>query len=406
MYSKIIKQFFFYSAVLTVLLMPFSKKLTVLAIGLFTISWLMTGEWMKTGKTALKQSMFVLAVSFFLIHVIGLVYSGNMHSAWFDLEVKLTLLIFPLIFFMSETLRENKQKFILWTFVISTFFATLTCIGNAIYNYYENGLNTFSYMTLSIFHHPTYFALFICLSAVIILNYWFYSDFVKKVLLKIVFTFLLLFFAVFIYMLSSKAGIFSYFMALMMMSVPALFKKTIRFTSVLVILFACFQLWFCLTRNNRFQSVESSVTHAEQNTQTSESNAVRVLIWETTFDIIKENYALGVGTGDIKDELFKKYHERNMTGAIENKLNVHNQFLETWLGQGIPGITLLLLIFLIGIIRSLKTKDWMFLTFTLLLGFNFLFESMLNTQAGVVLFGFFFYYIASLNTKPKESINN
>lgn len=92
-----------------------------------------------------------------------------------------------------------------------------------------------------------------------------------------------------------------------------------------------------------------------------------------------------------------------MTGAIENKLNVHNQFLETMLGQGLPGITLLFLLFFVGLIHSIKNKNWLFFTFILLVGFNYLFESMLNTQAGVVFFGFFFYYFASnINTKPAD----
>ena len=403
MYKKIVKQVFFFSALLVALFMPFSRKLTVIAIALFTLSWLLSGEWIKTSKVAIRNSIFILAISFLLIHVIGLIYSANMKSAWFDLEVKLTLLIFPLIFFLSDSLKDNKSKYIIWTFVLGTFLASLTCIGNALYNFYALGLNTFSYMTLSIFHHPTYFALFICFSTAIILNRWLNPESSIKKWMKFVFVFLILFFAVFIYMLSSKAGIFSYFITILVMTIPSLFKKIFRLTSVLFILFACFQLWFCLTQNNRFQTVESSVVHAEQNTQTSESNAVRVLIWETTIDIIKENYAIGVGTGDIKDELLKKYQERNMTGAIENKLNVHNQFLETILGQGLPGITLLFLLFFLSLINSFKNKNWLFFTFILLVGFNFLFESMLNTQAGVVFFGFFFYYFASnINTKSAD----
>lgn len=403
MYKKITKQVFFYSALLVVLFMPFSRKLTVIAIALFTLSWLFSGEWIKTGKAAVRNSIFILAISFFLIHVIGLIYSANHHSAWFDLEVKLSLLIFPIIFFLSDSLRDNKSKYILWIFVFSTFLAALSCVVNAIYNYYALGLNTFSYMTLSIFHHPTYFALFICTSTAIIFNRWLNSESSLKKWMKFVFVFLILFFAVFIYMLSSKAGIFSYFIAVVVMTIPSLFKKAFRLTAISFILFAGFQLWFCLTQNNRFQTVESSVVHAEQNTQTTESNAVRILIWETTIDIIKENYAIGVGTGDIKDELLKKYEERNMTGAIENKLNVHNQFLETILGQGLPGITLLFLLFFVGLINSFKNKNWLFFTFILLIGFNFLFESMLNTQAGVVYFGFFFYYFASLNIRKTDS---
>jgi len=399
MYSKIIKQVFFYSALLVAFLIPFSRKLSVISIVLFIISWLLTGEWFKTFKVAIKNPFFILGISFFLLHVTGLLYSANKHSAWFDLEVKFTLLLFPLIFFLSESLRTNKMQYLLGIFVMGNFLASIICIGNAVYNYYEKDLNTFSYMTLSIFNHPTYFALFICFSIAIILYQFLFSVALMNKLIKYTSIFLILFFAIFIYMLSSKAGIISFFITLVLLSVLALRNKANRITSIIAIFFAGFQLWFSLAQNIRFRTVTSSLATAEQNIQSGESNTARVLVWETTIDILKENYLFGVGTGDIKDVLIKSYKERNMTGAIENKLNVHDQFLETWLGQGIAGITLLLLLFLLPLIISIRNKDWLLLTFIFIVGFNFLFESMLNTQAGVVFFGFFYYYLASLITK-------
>jgi hypothetical protein len=404
MYKTVTNNIFFYSSLLVAFLMPLSHKITVYAIMLFVLSWLMSGPWLHNAKSAIKNPVFIILVTFFLLHLIGLLYSSNMHAGWFDIEVKLTMIIFPLVFFLSDFLTEQKRKSVLLTFVTGTTIAMFVCVGAAFYEYYTNNVNNFFYMKLSIVHHPTYFAMYICFSLAVILKYLFYDESEISKFLKSLFVILIILFSVFIYMLSSKAGIIIFFVTLMAMSLPALFKNNKRIFASLILLFAVFQIWFSLTQNMRFETVSKSVATAEQNVTTSESNGVRVLIYEAATYIIKSNYAIGVGTGDIKDELMMEYKVRNMTGAFENKLNAHSQFLETFIGQGIAGIFLLLLLFLMPFINSIKTKNWLLMTFVFVVALNFLTESMLNTQAGVVFFAFFYSFFVSLKTNKKEIV--
>ncbi len=400
MYKTITNNILFYSSLLVAFLIPLSHKITIYAIMLFVLSWVLSGQWIFNAKSAIKNSVFIILLTFFLLHLIGLFYSSNMHAGWFDIEVKLTMILFPLIFFMSDFLTEQKRKSILLTFVIGTTIAMLVSVGVAFYAYFANNANNFFYMKLSIFHHPTYFAMYICFSTAIILKYILYNDITINRILSLT---LIIIFSIFIYMLSSKAGIIIFFVTLVLMSVPALFKKNIRIFASLLLIFAVFQVWFSLTQNMRFETVTKSVASAEQNVTTEESNGVRVLIYETAIDIIKFNYAIGVGTGDIKDELMKEYKVRNMTGALENKLNAHSQFLETFIGQGIAGISLLLLLFLIPFIKSIKTKNWLIFSYVIIVALNFLTESMLNTQAGVVFFAFFYSFFATSNNKKAKN---
>ncbi|MGQ9847171.1 MAG: O-antigen ligase family protein, partial [Bacteroidales bacterium] len=125
---------------------------------------------------------------------------------------------------------------------------------------------------------------------------------------------------------------------------------------------------------------------------TTKSNDARWLIWQAGLAVVKENPILGVGTGDVKDALIDEYAKRQMLGAIEKKLNAHNQFLETAVGQGIIGILVFLFVFLIPFIKALKEKNIVWMLFLLLISFNFLFESMLNTQMGVFFFAYFYSF--------------
>ena len=58
--------------------------------------------------------------------------------------------------------------------------------------------------------------------------------------------------------------------------------------------------------------------------------------------------------------------------------------------QGIIGLFILLLMFIIPFIDAIKQKNIVLQTFLILMFLNFLFESMLNTQAGTIFFGFFY----------------
>lgn len=122
---------------------------------------------------------------------------------------------------------------------------------------------------------------------------------------------------------------------------------------------------------------------------TTESSKVRLLIWQTSAEIIKDNFLFGVGTGDVKDVLMSKYKEKGLTGAYKENLNAHNQFLQTFIALGLPGILLLLASFVFPFILAIKTRNYIYLAFLIIVFINFLTESMLETIAGVMFYAFF-----------------
>jgi O-antigen ligase len=122
---------------------------------------------------------------------------------------------------------------------------------------------------------------------------------------------------------------------------------------------------------------------------TTESSSVRVLIWQAATEIIKDNFIFGVGTGDVKDVLLEKYKEKGMTGALSERLNAHNQFLQTFIALGLPGIILLLSSFIFPFILAFRKKNFIYIVFLVIVFINFLTESMLETIAGVLFYAFF-----------------
>jgi O-antigen ligase len=119
----------------------------------------------------------------------------------------------------------------------------------------------------------------------------------------------------------------------------------------------------------------------------NESNTVRIVVWNFSFDIISAN-PMGVGTGDVKDRLFREYRSHGYHLFAEKGLNAHNQFLQTGIAIGIGGILLLLLVILGPLLLNYKNPDPVVTAFVLLVLMTCMFESFLERQAGIIFFSF------------------
>jgi O-antigen ligase len=141
---------------------------------------------------------------------------------------------------------------------------------------------------------------------------------------------------------------------------------------------------------NRFYAIKKSIEDNQipDNLKT-ESSASRLLVWECSLEIIQENFFFGVGTGDVKTELIKKYNEKQIVQALADKLNPHSQFLQTFIAIGFPGFILLIFTLISPAVYAFKKGNLLFLLFTGIFLFHILVESMLERQAGVVFYALF-----------------
>jgi len=101
----------------------------------------------------------------------------------------------------------------------------------------------------------------------------------------------------------------------------------------------------------------------------------------------------GVGIGDVQDSIMKEYQVRGMTGAYEKKLNAHSQLFQTAIAIGIPGLILLLLLFVVPTLSAIRNQFGFLVLFTSLVLLNIIPESMFQLQAGVIFFSFFYSLI-------------
>jgi O-antigen ligase len=89
-------------------------------------------------------------------------------------------------------------------------------------------------------------------------------------------------------------------------------------------------------------------------------------------------------------ELSKKYQQNGYAGIESKHLNAHNQFLQTSAAIGFLGMLVLFLLLLIPFIQSLISKDFVFAGFLFITFSNAWVEGILEAQAGVIFFAFFY----------------
>ena len=383
-----------------------------------------------------RVAVFFMLTGFYLLHFIGIIYSSDTKSAWFDIEIKMTLFLSPLIFiFASSRLITLKTlEKVLGMFVVGLFFLVLwrwTSIGLDVI---KTGLyDKFFYKSLAGEQHPTYLSLYLIFAIAIVVfnrlpgvilknkNYLFYR------------LLMLFFFGLFLVMLSSRAALLSIvgLAALVLFfsnrddaskrvstgcwygNLMARFRsQMIRFKALnslyldVVIALGIPFLLVSLMRPvavNRFAQIENVISEDTIMTRaiSEESTVQRMMILKSSIKVVESTWMTGVGTGDIHDALKKQFLSDHADYSAEQNYNPHDQYLQTLIGLGIPGLFLLLLM-IYGPLVILKDKiDLFYLSFVFVFGFNLLFESMLERQAGVLFYGLFntLFLSALLNRK-------
>lgn len=387
--------------------LPLFPRLLAVLIILLVLFWLFSGNLKDRFFLFLNNKIALFFSAFYFLHIIGLFYSDNFKSGLADIETKLSLLIFPIFFStMKEKIDIHK---VLKVFILGCFITSAVCFSKALYLYLTQGVNKFFYSDFSLFLHPSYFALYLNLAIITLFIWNFNTEPDSKNIMRVVRNyFSILFFLVTIVFLSSKIGIISLLFTLISACAYLLFVKKKYLNTLIHFLFFFIVMYFFfvyfinesrfatlqnIMSNVQFQQINSSETDTLAknfiNYGTTESSQVRYLVWHESIELIKENWLFGFGIGDFKDKLLDRCKAKKMWWTYEKKINSHNQFLQTMGVLGIPGIFLLIGGFVIAIIHSIKYRKYIYANFLIFLFLNFMVESMLERQAGVIFFAFF-----------------
>tara|TARA_B100000787_G_scaffold153966_1_gene128514 strand:+ start:44687 stop:45928 length:1242 start_codon:yes stop_codon:yes gene_type:complete len=367
------------------------ESLSVILLALCSVIYLLI-----TTKDKKYIKTFFITSSIYIVLFISALFSNNKLEGFKIIETMLSLIVFPIIFYLllgkSNINLLRIRLFFLKTYFISSLifsiisFYLFTIYKNARYlltdsNFYRNAILDNNYIG----DHPIYISIYI--SIAIIFGFYF-LDKIQK--------FSLNFFLILIaqgclisllFLLMSKGVILALIIVFIL--------KLILFDRIKkVYIFSCilaFSLIFILIpeKNNRFKEVFNFNTY--KTLDSNNSTSIRVVLYKCGLESVFKNYLYGYGVGDVQETLDECYFHNN-SNFIKGMYNSHNQYLFIWLSGGILSFLLFIGILFYYLKKALEYNDRVMFSVLVLYCIIFLFENALSRQSGVILFSFMMNY--------------
>lgn len=362
---------------------------------------------------------FILSVGFFFLNVIGLLYSVNKSFAWSNLECKMWFLGIPIVILTANPLLLTRKKIekLFYLFLFSCLIVVVINFVWSLVDYIKTG-DSWHLVYYNLTHllpsrpmHPSYLALYATFSSFFAFYQLYYHSQSLKKIVKIILWISIVFFALLIFFLQSKAGILTYYFLLILMVVIFINQKRKRWglsVVTVVLMIGIGYLLLQITPHGRMKAAFNELSH---NIETEiadpeyvpQSSGQRLMAWENSWEVIKNNFFFGVGTGDAMDKLMIEYQEKGLKTVLQKELNAHNQFIQTTMALGIVGFLFLVLFLLYPFYCSIKEKDFLLFFFIMAVGINLLVESMFEVRAGSVFIPLFYSLLAYRLKCQKES---
>lgn len=354
----------------------------------------------------------IVFIGIYLFHILAMAYTEDQGEGITDLSNKLSLLLFPLLLGTVQPIVSGQYRRVLDLFCAGTFVALIIGFISSAINYADSGIiQEFYTHRFSPVHHPSYLALYMNL-ALCILGVRFFEQGKAKfrqtfiAIGMLILTLCLVFPA-------SKMGFINFvllvvFLLFMAWRKKRLFSKNSLYLVVLLVSFFGFLKLNTVASGRVTQAIQVT-TNNSQNTEVApkktETTEARKTVWMLAIEEIKDN-PLGVGTGDIGDVMNQAYLKKGYVDLAEKELNPHNSFLQLALALGIPAVLWFLFSLIFPIKQILRNGQWVFAFFLLSIVLNFMVESMLEKQSGVIFFGFFnaFFFFLFVQKNQKEAI--
>ncbi len=395
--------FFEVSTYLFVGTLPLWLKLNTIVLWLFILSSVITMLKEKDFVINVKRNRLPLLalLTLFALYVFGFFLSEKSSIVMKHIIRTLPLFIVP--FFVFSNNRKNfNLKGIYVSLGVGLFIGMLVCWFQILISIWSNnkpieqakyffewiytGWNLVSPLEV----HPSYFAVLIVifLSAIII------NDNFKKIREnKLKFGLLIFPYFLFLIETSSRIGIITFFIILLVYSI-----KKIKLKGLFLMLGLFFLIVFFSLKFDYLGSKFSKILSWD-----GEIKIERYYRWVEILKVFnkEEKLFLGVGSGDTQKVYESAYIIGHFDLALDNNYNAHNQYLEFLVSNGVLGLVVYVIVFVVFWHKTrLNNETLSFFVVFLLFSIS---ESFFERSQGVLIFSFFYSFsILYYNTGIKN----
>jgi O-antigen ligase len=400
------------------------RAITSISLGFLLFSGL---AWNKlfTGRFFERRMMDIFfwgCLLFFFLQLAGLLYTHDINQQWRAVFLKTCLIVIPLSLNCAFINDKTRNK-LLSGYCIILLTASLYCLGYVFLSWIrDHDPSVFFYFGLikPLSQHAIQFSILVFVALVHLFESLRKNQFVVRRYMDIL---MILFFTVFIFLLSSKLVISFYLFYLLYYTAMIIKTRVNKRSALIIFIVVCMVAGSgVLVTKNSVSDRFNEIIHGDINLIRQKKfdpgiyfNGLqfRLLQWRFVPEILsgKKAWLAGVSAGDKQHLLDQKYISENMYigWAPRNDrgflgYNTHNQFLEALLQSGIMGLLCFILICtgLIKMTWQKKNSEMSFITILLLL-YSFT-ESVFETQYSILIFLFLplFFYQGKKSMKESE----
>jgi O-antigen ligase len=371
-----------------------------------SVFWIFVSQ-KKFDYSSRRTKLMLVFVSLYIVSVVGMLYTANVGEGLFRLQQKSALLAFPIVF---STIRLSAEKFtkVSFHFILAVLISCIVSLSTGMVKYWKTGIaDALNKEQLMVFPdmNPPVTGLF-CLLAIVFLLSPRYRPPVSGVV-RIVAVALI---SGFVMLLSVRLIAFCLLMVLLIFAFIYIKSTVSRVGFVLALMvFTAISIFSIPTLNRQWKELvdvsgESKIA-LDQDSSLGRAwggKSIRLALWTCSLDIIERNWLFGVGTGDVQDSLQASYEKRKFYFASQyNRYNAHNQSIELWIGNGLPGVFLFILCMALPVAwfykKSAALEYFLFLALAFTISMT---ETLLNVNKGIIWYSFFNSIFAFIYLNP------
>lgn len=401
---------------LTIVLLPWHWRYALYgmyALVLNTIVKCVVYKHIGNGQYGWLEKGVMLSVLFFVAwYAVSLLWTVNLDYG-VDLVSKMASLVLVVVVFWVSDMRYfslNHARFLLYMLAISLSVLFLTRLCTNIHRVMTEDITFASRMGFGFDRrHHSYISMY-----VLVALWGLYSEQINRWRTlpqhtKVLTSALIVLLVADMVFVNSRAGVLFLLLSIFLMCGHAFFFRKRRLSSILSLVMAmmCVVAVHFILPETQNRVNQTSITQEAADRGTTEQarrKDKRLAIWQASIELAKKEWLMGVGIGDRFDALLPYYEALGDQESIDLKKNCHSQFLDTLISTGIIGLLLLMLVFGLMLVVSYVRKNLMLFAFTINIGFNCLFESVLDRQMGLLFFGLVLVVLLAVNPNPQRLI--
>lgn len=154
---------------------------------------------------------------------------------------------------------------------------------------------------------------------------------------------------------------------------------------------ALYQTYFSYSIYKKYGNIEQSSLYQ------------RFELWNASWNVIRNNWLLGVGLGDYKAELDSQLERQGSSIAHKHNRGSHNQFLTFWLMGGFLLVLCFVLVLAYPFWRLRNRITFLYVAYFVIMVLSMITEDTIESQPGRLLFAVFMPLLLYANVRGEEN---